>query len=147
MATIDFVQGSNKAPSLSEVLADAEEIVIVSAFVTEAGLDQVVAPILDGVDRGGTVTLIVGIDRGGIFSQGLAEAVGRLLQRCKGNLPWYVKALALASLSATRSWGLARPELPPIGRPGIFLAAIRKSRRWTMPVSVLTPSRLQTRRT
>lgn len=79
MAAVELIHGAVKASTLKAVLEGAEQIVVVSAFVTTNGLDEISKEVSSCVWRGGTATLLLGLDRR-IASAELVRALGELLR-------------------------------------------------------------------
>jgi len=80
MAAVEFIHGVVKSPTVKQVLKNANKIVVISAFATPKGLEEIAKPILSCVKNGGGATLLLGLDRR-IASAELIEALGELLHK------------------------------------------------------------------
>ena len=81
MPNVELIHGRVKATALRRVLDDARQIVIVSAFTTQRGLDEVRKPVLDCVKRGGSATLLLGLDRAGITSSEVVNELASMMKK------------------------------------------------------------------
>ena len=86
MPSVKFIHGPEKGSAVLSVLENANRIIIVSAYTTRSGLDEVTPPVLDCIARKGHVVLFLGIDRTGIASPDLVRQLAKLLKRADGAL-------------------------------------------------------------
>lgn len=81
MPAIELIHGNVKAKTLRDVLADAKQVVVISAYTTLAGFAEVRKPIAECLKRGGSVTLLLGLDRGGVTSAELIRDLAAMQKK------------------------------------------------------------------